>query len=84
SYTHRVISQSLNDAFTETGGGLGVSYNMHRFYFKIDHILTSKNTKVYNCIVDHSIKDSDHYPIKCYIVKQSVVHLQKTNMKRIV
>ncbi|KAA6320569.1 hypothetical protein EZS27_029672, partial [termite gut metagenome] len=68
SYTHRVISQSLNDAFTETGGGLGVSYNMHRFYFKIDHILTSKNTKVYNCIVDHSIKDSDHYPIKCYIL----------------
>jgi endonuclease/exonuclease/phosphatase family metal-dependent hydrolase len=70
SYTHHIISQSLNDAFTETGFGLGVSYNMNRFYFKIDHILTSKNMKVYNCTVDRSIKDSDHYPIKCHITKQ--------------
>jgi endonuclease/exonuclease/phosphatase family metal-dependent hydrolase len=70
SYTHYIISQSLNDAFTETGLGLGVSYNMNRFYFRIDHILTSRGMKVYNCIVDHSIKDSDHYPIKCYITKQ--------------
>ncbi|MDR2859921.1 MAG: endonuclease, partial [Mediterranea sp.] len=70
SYTHRVISQNMYDAFTESGCGMGISYNMNRFYFRIDHILTGKNMKVYNCMVDRSIKDSDHYPVKCYIAKQ--------------
>jgi endonuclease/exonuclease/phosphatase family metal-dependent hydrolase len=69
SYTYRVISQGLKDAFIQSGCGVGVSYNRNNFYFRIDHILTSKNMKVYNCIVDRSIKDSDHYPIKCYITK---------------
>lgn len=67
SYTHRVIAQELDDAFTESGRGLGVSYNQNKFYFRIDHILISKNLKAYNCAVDRSIKDSDHYPIGCYV-----------------
>lgn len=67
SYTHRVIARDLNDAFTESGRGLGISYNRNKFYFRIDNILTSKNLKVYNCTVDRSIKDSDHYPIGCYV-----------------
>ena len=66
SYTHRVASQGLNDAFTQSGQGLGISYNQNKFYFRIDHILTSKNLQTYNCTVDKSIKDSDHYPIWCY------------------
>lgn len=70
SYTHRVIAQGLNDAFTQSGRGLGISYNQNKFYFRIDNILTSKNLQTYNCIVDRSIKDSDHYPIWCYIAKK--------------
>lgn len=70
SYTHRVISKNLNDAFTESGRGLGISYNQNKFYFRIDNILISKNLKAYNCTVDHSIKDSDHYPIWCYVTKR--------------
>ncbi len=66
SYSHWTISDQLNDAFIESGRGLGISYNQNRFYFRIDHILTSKNIKTYNCTVDRSIKDSDHYPIWCY------------------
>ncbi|KAA6345173.1 hypothetical protein EZS27_007247 [termite gut metagenome] len=69
SYTYRIISQGLKDAFIQSGCGVGVSYNENRFYFRIDHILVSKNMKVYNCMVDRSIKDSDHYPIKCYVTK---------------
>jgi endonuclease/exonuclease/phosphatase family metal-dependent hydrolase len=69
SYTYRVVSQGLRDAFIQSGCGMGVSYNTNRFYFRIDHILTSKDMKVYNCVVDRSIKDSDHYPIKCYVTK---------------
>ena len=67
SYTHRVISENLNDAFEKSGKGLGISYNQNRFYFRIDHILTSKNIQAYNCKVDRSIGESDHYPIMTHI-----------------
>lgn len=67
SYAHRVISKGLDDAFTTSGRGLGTSYNQHRFYFRIDNILISKNLVAYNCTVDRSIKESDHYPIWCYV-----------------
>lgn len=70
SYTHRVIAQHLQDAFTQSGRGLGVSYNQNKFYFRIDNILISKNLRSYNCTVDRSIKESDHYPIWCYIAKR--------------
>ncbi len=70
SYTHRLIAKNMNDAFVTSGRGLGVSYNQNRFYFRIDNILVSKNLKAYNCTVDRSIKDSDHYPIWCYILKR--------------
>ena len=70
SYTHRILTQQLDDAFTQSGRGLGISYNLNKFYFRIDNILISPNLKAYNCTVDRSIKDSDHYPIWCYIGKQ--------------
>ena len=67
SYTHRVISQDMDDAFTQSGCGLGISYNQNKFYFRIDNILVSPNLQSFNCTVDRSIKESDHYPIWCYI-----------------
>ncbi|ADV42941.1 endonuclease/exonuclease/phosphatase family protein [Bacteroides helcogenes] len=70
SYTHRTIAQNMDDAFTQSGRGLGISYNQNKFYFRIDNILTSKNLKAYNCTVDRSIKESDHYPIWCYIARK--------------
>lgn len=70
SNAHRIISADLDDAFTKSGRGPGISYNRNKFYFRIDHILISKNLKAYNCTVDRSIKDSDHYPIWCYISKK--------------
>lgn len=70
SYTHRILTQHLDDAFTQSGKGLGISYNQNKFYFRIDNILISPNLKTYNCTVDRSIKDSDHYPIWCHITKR--------------
>ena len=70
SYTHHVLSDELQDAFVETGNGLGVSYNKDRLYVRIDHILVSKNLKVYDCTVDNTIQASDHYPVWCYISLQ--------------
>lgn len=70
SYTHRVLTQELDDAFTQSGKGLGISYNQNKFYFRIDNILISPDLRAYNCTVDRSIKASDHYPIWCYISKR--------------
>lgn len=70
SYAHHTISKGLNDAFAEAGCGLGISYHRNGFYFRIDHVLTSKNLKIYQCEVDRSIRASDHYPISCLIGKE--------------
>lgn len=70
SYTHRVIGENLRDAFTESGCGLGISYNRNKFYFRIDNILTSQELKSYGCRVDRRIKASDHYPIGCYVARE--------------
>jgi exonuclease III len=70
SYAHWQLTRRLNDAYTRSGNGLGISYNQNKFYFRIDNILISPNLKAYNCTVDRSIKESDHYPIWCYISKR--------------
>ncbi len=70
SYTHKTLTKNLKDAFVESGNGLGISYNQNKFYFRIDHILISPNLKSYRCTVDRSIKESDHYPIWCYITRK--------------
>ncbi len=70
SYAHHTLSRLLDDAFVTSGRGLGISYHANRFYFRIDHILISKNLKAYNCKVDRSIGESDHFPITCYIAKK--------------
>ena len=61
-----LLRKELNDAYTYSGFGPGISYNRNLFYFRIDNILISNNLQAYNCIVDNSIKESDHYPIMCY------------------
>ncbi len=33
SYTHRTIAQDLDDAFTQSGRGLGISYNQKQILF---------------------------------------------------
>lgn len=74
SYVCRRMGESLNDAFTETGNGPGISYNRNFFLCRIDHILTSGNLEAYRCTVDRSIKASDHYPICCYIDKTNEIN----------
>lgn len=70
SNAHHILTRQLEDAFSQSGCGLGISYNRNRFYFRIDHILISKNLQSYNCTVDRSIRTSDHYPVWCYISKK--------------
>jgi len=65
SYTHRVLTDCLQDAFVESGNGFGFSYTQNRMFFRIDHILISKGMRAYQCTVDHTMLASDHYPIWC-------------------
>jgi len=66
SYTRYKIKGNLRDAFVDSGFGLGITYNKHRFLFRIDYILHSNNIKSYNCTVGN-LKSSDHYPLWCYL-----------------
>lgn len=67
SYAHRVIQgKSLVDAYSESGQGIGISYNQNFFWFRIDHILHSVNMKSYNTTIE-KIALSDHYPIWTYL-----------------
>lgn len=67
SYCHRVISKDLIDCYTATGNGPGISYHKSRIFVRIDNILCTDDFKPYGCKVDNSIKNSDHYPIMCWL-----------------
>ena len=66
SYAHRTIQGDLVDAFSESGRGMGVSYNRNSFSFRIDYILHSSNMQSFDCSVD-KVTYSDHYPLWCYM-----------------
>lgn len=70
SYVHRTISQNLTDCYRETGFMPGYSFEYHSMYVRIDHIMCSDHFTPYSCVVDKSIRESDHYPIYCYLKAQ--------------
>lgn len=67
SYTHRRLTEYLNDAYTRSGNGPGISYNSSGMYFRIDNILCSPNITPYGAVVDDYSKASDHYPMYCFL-----------------
>lgn len=67
SYPHYRLTRLLDDAYTRSGNGPGISYNRSGMYFRIDHIMVTPNMTAYAAKVDASIKESDHYPIICFV-----------------
>lgn len=63
SYTHHRLTRRLADAHTRSGNGFGFTYTQNRMFFRIDHILASKNLLPWRCRVHHDITFSDHHPI---------------------
>ena len=63
SYSHRVFNRFMNDAYAESGVGMGITYHEHRLYYRIDHIFCSRNITPLYTWVDRVQKDSDHYPV---------------------
>ncbi len=69
SYTYHTISKNMDDAFVESGNGLGRSYVGKFPSFRIDYILHSDKFKAYNF---KTIREqlSDHFPIVTYLEVQ--------------
>lgn len=66
SYTYRLISKDLKDAFVEKGKGLGITYAGKFPQFRIDYILHSKEFKCYDFVRSEETF-TDHYPITAYL-----------------
>lgn len=65
SYSYKtLLADCLTDSHKESGIGYDNTFHEHYFYFKIDHILHSKNIDSHNFKVD-KVNGSDHYPIHC-------------------
>lgn len=63
SYSHRVFNRFMTDAYAKSGVGIGITYHEHKLYYRIDHILCSRNITPLHTWVDRTQKDSDHYPV---------------------
>ncbi len=66
SYVRRTMAQGLADCYVESGNGVGVSFNVKGYYFRIDHMMCSSHFTPYHCYVDNSVEASDHYPVVCW------------------
>ena len=67
SYAHHRLTDILDDAYTASGFGPGISYHEAGMYFRLDNILCSSHWKSYSAKVDSKMGSSDHYPITCYL-----------------
>lgn len=63
SFPHRIVSRHLDDAHTRSGCGPGISYHKDRLYFRIDQTFLSSAYEAYACGIDHSVSESDHFPL---------------------
>ena len=62
SYSYRTVrGDDMRDAFVDCGLGPVTTYNEHRLFFKIDHLLYKGNMKALSYVREKT-GDSDHYP----------------------
>lgn len=66
SYAHHRLTRHLDDAHTHSGNGFDFSYTEDHMFFRIDHILASKNLTPWRCRVHKDITFSDHHPISTF------------------
>lgn len=66
SYSYRQFSRHLNDAFVESGNGLGTTYIGEMPSNRIDYIFHSEDIKS-GSFMTHAVDFSDHKPISCLI-----------------
>jgi len=64
SYAYHILSKNREDAFVESGHGIGQTYAGELPSFRIDYLLHSKELKSYN-FETIDVDFSDHLPIMC-------------------
>ncbi len=70
SYVYRTISKNLEDAFIESGRGIGSTYAGDMPFLRIDYILYSDRLEPYK-FQKTKVDYSDHYPVSCFFkIKQ--------------
>ena len=67
SYAYHILSKKLEDAFVESGNGVGQTYAGELPSFRIDYMLHSPQLEAYN-FETIDFKFSDHLPIVCDFV----------------
>lgn len=71
SYARHTVATHLTDCFVSAGCGLGLSFNLQGFNFRIDHVMCSSHFEPIRCFVDDEMDASDHYPVVCWLKKAS-------------
>ena len=64
SYCYTKIKGNLNDAFVNSGTGLGWTFNASIYKLRLDYIFYDDNFEVQDFQIGRN-KASDHFPIKC-------------------
>lgn len=63
SWAYNIVrGEDMHDAYAETNFGPAFTYNLHKFYFHIDHMLYRGDIKALDLKVG-KINTSDHYPL---------------------
>lgn len=70
SFSYRLLSDELSDAFEESGKGIGRTYIGKLPSFRIDYILHGNGFESYN-FETHDFELSDHLPISCDLIKKN-------------
>jgi endonuclease/exonuclease/phosphatase family metal-dependent hydrolase len=65
SYFYSQVTETMSDAFRQSGSGIGSTYAGKFPSFRIDYIFHSPELHSYQ-YQTHSEKYSDHYPISCW------------------
>ena len=66
SYIYKQLTEGMNDAFVECGGGLGTTFKFDGYPLRIDYILAQTNFEIISFkTIDKTF--SDHQPIKATI-----------------
>ena len=70
SYVHQRLTSRLTDAYTQSGQGLGFTYQDRGFPVRIDYALFSGNHfHSFDTHVDRTLDCSDHFPLVTFLTK---------------
>jgi endonuclease/exonuclease/phosphatase (EEP) superfamily protein YafD len=65
SYAYTQVKGKLKDAFSETGNGLGWTFNDKFYHFRIDYVLYDSTAFAPVQFKVDKVNYSDHYPVLC-------------------